>query len=102
MMNISKKHLKQLALIDLILGDVPFTIAGGFPRDIFFGVTPKDIDVWITYSVESFNEVKTALDEFAIAYKDFPQYEGDEGVERGIKGVLQSETAGIDFIFVNY
>lgn len=47
----------RLKFISAVLKGVPYVIAGGFPRDIHFGVEPKDIDVWIQFDGLMYSDI---------------------------------------------
>ena len=50
-----------------LLGDIPFVIAGGYARDKYFGVKPKDVDVVLHY-----NSFTTVMDKLAKAERNLP------------------------------
>lgn len=53
-----------------LLGGIPFVIAGGYARDKYFNVKPKDVDVVLNYS--SFELVMKALADAGIYQPDDP------------------------------
>jgi hypothetical protein len=65
------------------LHGIKYIVAGGYPRDMYLGITPKDIDIF----VEDVGHVKHMLDELSVQYESFPHY-GEVETNR-IRGVIK-------------
>lgn len=59
---------KRLNNIDILLRDIPYVIAGGFPRDIHFGAEPRDIDVWVQYTPTVANDITETLQRLEVSF----------------------------------
>ncbi|ALO79982.1 nucleotidyltransferase [Pseudomonas phage PPPL-1] len=83
-------------LVEHLIGHgIGAIIAGGCARDLFFGVTPKDIDI-ICAGTDP-ETVSRALDEGGFTYEKFPKYHTGSDSDR-LQGVWKIEGSNIDVI----
>jgi len=87
---------KLLKLLDEL--GVNYIIAGGYPRDLFFGRKPKDIDIL----VDDLDRITRQLDMMGIDNVQFPSYLSEEEVTpiNRINGVTKLAN-GIDLIGIS-
>ena len=87
----------ELDIVAELLGDTPYVIAGGYARDTFFGVTPKDVDVFIHDKFR--NQVLVDVIRSGAAYKDHNKwYANNTKNSDHITSVIN--VGKIDYIFV--
>lgn len=94
----------SLDTVQSILKDQHYMIAGGYPRDLFLGVPPKDIDCWIEWvppadgigggNIDTIVDRLKALD---IPYEEFNMY----GTEDDRHRLCVYRCPGADFIFMD-
>lgn len=83
-------------LVEHLIGHgIGAIIAGGCARDLFFGVTPKDIDI-ICAGTDP-ETVSRALDEGGFTYEKFPKYHTGSDSDR-LQGVWKIAGSDIDVI----
>lgn len=83
-------------LVEHLIGHgIGAIIAGGCARDLFFGVTPKDIDI-ICAGTDP-ETVSRALDEGGFTYEKFPKYHTGSDSDR-LQGVWKIAGSEIDVI----
>lgn len=56
-----------------VLNNIPYVIAGGYPRDLHFGVPPKDIDFFIKYSKSVEKSLIKLLEELGLDHTVYKQ-----------------------------
>ena len=92
--------IKQTNVLDTIsdfLGDVPYEIAGGYARDTFFGIEPKDVDVFIPDKYRA--QVLIDVINSGATFKDHNKwYQNDTKNSDHITSVIN--VGKIDYIFV--
>jgi hypothetical protein len=84
-------------LAKTILGDIPYVIAGGYPRDLHFGITPKDCDVFVNYRHRA--KVIKAIADNIICYTEYPSYDKTRNTKH-MAGVIKLLAGNIDIILV--
>jgi hypothetical protein len=72
-------------------------IAGGFARDMYFGIVPKDIDIVVVNS--TMGTLQDALEASHVSFGMFFKY--DEATDDRITGGFKLSTADIDVILYN-
>lgn len=99
-----------LATTRQVLTNIPNKVAGGYARDLHFGVEPKDVDFFVRYSEKTVNEVLDRLKQLKLPYHDciddleedeesYPTSEDDKEVR--ISRVIKVGDF-VDIIFVNH
>jgi len=78
---------------------VNYIIAGGYPRDIFFGKIPKDCDIF----VDDLDRITRQLDMMGISNQQFPSYIAEDVVTHTsrISGVTKLDN-NIDIIGMSF
>lgn len=86
-----------------ILHDQRYHVAGGYPRDLFFGVEPKDIDCWIEWVPPAdgigrgnMDVIEERLEALGIPFEEFNMYGTAD--DRHRLAVLRCP--GLDLIFM--
>lgn len=89
--------------LDYILQGQHYHVAGGYPRDLFFGIEPKDIDCWVQWVPPAdgigrgnMDVIEERLEDLGIPFEEFNMY-GTEG-DRYRLAVLRCP--GMDIIFM--
>lgn len=94
---------KQATIVRGILKtfDVPCEIAGGFVRDVIFGIEPKDIDIVVPSDPcgKSFVEIRDILTDYLPKgeWQMFPFYDRDIDEDR-VHSVFKSTVYNVDVI----
>jgi hypothetical protein len=80
-----------------------YGVAGGYPRDLYFGLKPRDIDCWVLYTPPqdgigrgNVDVVVARLDGLGIPYEEFNMY----GAEDDRSRLLVLRCPGLDIIFM--
>jgi len=83
-------------------------IAGGFPRDIYFGKTPKDIDIWIPSDVKIGNRESDLLKELfesrgmCLTIPTITESEDHYKIEEiGITRIVKCQVDGVDIDLIS-
>lgn len=86
-----------------ILHDQRYHVAGGYPRDLFFGVEPKDIDCWIEWVPPAdgigrgnMDVIEGRLEALGIPFEEFNMY----GTEDDRYRLAVLRCPGLDLIFM--
>lgn len=86
-----------------ILHDQRYHVAGGYPRDIFFGLEPKDIDCWVEWVPPAdgigrgnMDVIEERLEDLGIPFEEFNMYGTAD--DRHRLAVLRCP--GLDIIFM--
>lgn len=92
-----------LEIVETLLKDQHYHIAGGYPRDLFFGVEPKDIDCWIRWVPPAdgigrgnMDVIEERLGSFGIYFEEFNMY----GTEDDRHRLAVLRCPGLDLIFM--
>ena len=90
-----------------VLTGIPNKVAGGYPRDLHFGVEPKDVDFFVRYNEKTVNEILSRLKQLNLPHhdciddiEDEEGYPSDETEDRISRVIKVGEY--IDIIFVNH
>ena len=102
---------KWLQLLPVLLNGIPYKIAGGYARDKYLGIPPKDIDVFIHYEKYLVNNIAGMLSNLGFSYETFGDLE--EGfteqdasvygapIKNGVSNVIKIGSH-VDLIFVQH
>jgi hypothetical protein len=90
-------------LVTGLMSSQLYVIAGGYPRDLYFGLTPRDIDCWVLYEPPqdgigrgNVDMVVALLDGLGIPHEEFNMY----GAEDDRSRLLVLRCPGLDIIFM--
>lgn len=92
-----------LEIVETLLQDQHYHIAGGYPRDLFFGIEPNDIDCWVQWVPPvdgigrgNMDVIEQRLDDMGIPYEEFDMY----GTEDDRHRLAVLRCPGLDIIFM--
>ena len=102
---------KWLNLLPVLLNGIPYKIAGGYARDKYLGIPPKDIDVFIHYEKDLVKNIAGMLSNLGFSYETFGDLEegfteqdaNDYGapIKNGVSNVIKIG-GHVDLIFVQH
>lgn len=92
-----------------VLTNIPNKIAGGYPRDLAFGVEPKDVDFFVKYNEKVVEEILDRLEQLKLPHhdcaddiSDSKKYPTKDGEEEGRVSRVIKVGDFVDIIFVNH
>lgn len=104
-LDIQRADLRECKdVLDLIMPGFygrDYIIAGGYARDTWYNVIPKDIDVIVQFTPPVLHAVLENLNSFAIPFRSFGAHYGDSPIDNRAESVIKLVNHPIDIIFTH-
>lgn len=93
----SNLNLARCLVEYCVLPGTNYRIAGGYPRDLYHKVTPKDVDYWVEYTEGIQDTIRERLNTLHVEYKEHDAYDSPEHDKRE-RVVVFGLSCGADII----
>lgn len=84
----------------VLLKGTDYRLAGGYARDLYHGLEPKDLDYWVRYTDSADSAIRSRLLALGVGYEEYEQYDSNEHDTRKRVAVYKLN-CGADIILSN-